>query len=126
MLSKRNILAGVGVTALGATCGACSTNPTTGAVTLNPDVIDAITKITATACNAVPMVATLVEIVAAGFPAVSGAAAVTEAIAAEIARVFCGAVNAPPQAGKWKASVKGKSVEMHGYTISKDNKLVAF
>ena len=125
MLSRRHVLSGVAITGAAAACGACAQTPT--GVTLSPAVIDAITKITAGTCNALPTVTTLIAIVAAGFPALNGVATVTAAVAQEIAKIFCQQVGTQPatQGGSLTAMVNGAAVELHGFHL-KDGKLVEF
>jgi len=120
MINRRNALF-LGTTALaGAGLAACSNvTPTT----VVPAVIDAITQIVAATCQIVPVVATLVDIIVAVFPAAAGVASITDAVAQQIAQYVCtlfkdaGAESgkAAPEGGFKVKAKNGAQIVLHGY-----------
>lgn len=126
-ITRRNMLrssSAVTLLASGAALGQV-TSCGSGGGGLSPEVIDAINKAIASSCNAVAMVTTIAAIVSVAFPAVAGVATITTAVANEIAAIFCKSVTQPPAAGKYTASLNGKTVEMHGWVV-KDNQIIEF
>jgi hypothetical protein len=74
--TRRDFLTGAGVAAMGGLAAACTTNPSTGQLELNPSVVDAIQQGVAAAAQYIPDVESIVS-TAVGFFGPQYAAIVT-------------------------------------------------
>lgn len=126
-LSRRKALLMGGATAAAVSLASCDTPQQ-----VLPTVIDAVISVMAPACQVIPAVATLVDVIAAAFPAAVGVATITDAVAQQIATYVCSLFkgagvepNSSKLGAKLTATVNGKSVNLHGYTIT-NGKIVAF
>lgn len=136
LLSRRKaiLLGGLGAIAgvsMG-NLGSCSTTPQQ----VLPTVIDAVISVMAPACQVIPAIATLVDVIAAAFPAAVGVATISDAVAQQIAKYICGLFTnagvvpdgkseATLKGKMFSANVNGKAVNLHGYTTI-NGKIVSF
>ena len=91
--------------------------------TVIPTVLDIITKAVAGACQIIPIVATLVDVIVTVFPTAAGVATITDALAQQIAQYVCNLFHtAGLEAGKHplkslSAKVGDKQIELHGFMV---------
>lgn len=123
--TRRKVLLGtVGLAAVASMnqMAGCSTTP----VQILPAVLDIIQKAVAGACQIIPVVATLVDVIVAVFPAAAGVATITDALAQQVAQYICGLFsNAGLKAGVHPGKTlmahavgpKAATVELHGYSV---------
>lgn len=98
-----------------------------------PTVIDAVITVMTPACQVIPAIATLVDIIAKAFPAAAGVATISDALAQQIAKYVCALFTSagvvpgqtPPASHKLGVDVKGSNVTLHGWTIV-NGKIVQF
>lgn len=120
-VSRRKVLLGTtAVAAAGASMGALSS---CSATTVLPAVIDQVNKVITAACQIVPVVQTVIDVIIGFFPAAAGVATITDALAQQIAQYICalfkqaGHVDGKMPAGVMKATVGATTVTLHGYAI---------
>lgn len=128
MISRRNVLqssAVVPAVAVGGVSGQLFTCSQTGGVQINPTVFDTIMAEVAKGCNFIPAVSTITALISASFPALVGAATVTDTVLAEIKAIFCANVPTPanPVSSLKLKTGSNVAVAAHGWVIQ-DGKLV--
>jgi hypothetical protein len=109
-MSRRSMLGSVAGLAVAAGLGACATNPTTGAITLDPTVIDAVQQGVATIASFLPTVESIVAEAASLFgPAYAGIVTIgSSALNALINAIASIVTNlAPPASAALHARLKG-------------------
>lgn len=119
--TRRNLLLSSAGLAAFASMGQLSSCSSSTAVI--PAVLDVITKAVAGACQIIPIVATLVDVIVAVFPTAAGVATITDALAQQIAQYVCNLFHtAGFEAGKHplkslSAKVGDKQIELHGFMV---------
>lgn len=127
------MLGGAAFVSMGA-LGSCSQTTDTGGV--QPTVIDTIINALLPVCQVIPIIRTLVDIVASVFPAAVGVAVIADGLAKQIADYICnlfhqsGVIHegklAAVKGRTYKAKVADKEVELHGWSVGPDGKLAYF
>ena len=127
MISRRNVLhssTAIPLLATGSLTGALATCSSSGGIQIDPNVLVAINNAVAMGCNWIPAITTVIALVNASFPAVSGAASVAESVIAQVAATLCAAKPTPLAGGKLGAAkIAGTDVVAHGWVVQ-DGKLV--
>jgi hypothetical protein len=109
-MTRRSLLASSAGLAAAAGVGACTTNPTTGAITLDPTVIDAVQSGVATVAKYLPTVESIVSEAASLFgPAYAGIITIGSGALNALVAALAGVVGnlTPPAAAALHARLRG-------------------